>query len=88
MTISSASYLPLKYGGVARIALAFGMRVTAYSQDLTVERAAEHGATSPPLDDLLEGADVVSIHLVLSERTREALEDIVAFRANQPIRLL
>jgi hypothetical protein len=30
----------------------------------------------------------VSIHLVLSERTREALEDIVAFRANQPIRLL
>ncbi|KYF74391.1 hydroxyacid dehydrogenase [Sorangium cellulosum] len=58
---------------VARVALAFGMRVTAYSQNLTPERAAEHGATLLPLDELLSGADVVSIHLVLSERTRGLL---------------
>jgi phosphoglycerate dehydrogenase-like enzyme len=58
---------------VARVALAFGMRVTAFSQNLTPERAAEHGATWLPLDELLATADVVSIHLVLSERTRGLL---------------
>jgi phosphoglycerate dehydrogenase-like enzyme len=58
---------------VARIALAFGMRLTAYSQNLTAERAAEHGATLLSLDGLLGSADVVSIHLVLSERTRGLL---------------
>ncbi|AUX20167.1 uncharacterized protein SOCEGT47_006310 [Sorangium cellulosum] len=52
----------------ARVALAFGMRVTAYRQNLTGERAAEHGATPLPRDGRLVGADVVSIHLVLSER--------------------
>ena len=58
---------------VARIALAFGMRVTAFSQNLTQARAAEHGATLLPLDELLATADVVSIHLVLSARTRGLL---------------
>lgn len=55
---------------VARIARAFDMRVVAYSQNLTPQRAAEHGATYLPLDELLASADVVSVHLVLSERTR------------------
>ena len=55
---------------VARIGLAFGMEVIAWSQNLTAERAAEVGATLVSRDELFQEADVVSIHLVLSGRTR------------------
>jgi phosphoglycerate dehydrogenase-like enzyme len=56
--------------GVARVAQVFGMNVIAWSQNLTVERAAEHGATLVTKDELFERSDVVTIHLALSERTR------------------
>ena len=56
-------------GAVARIGNAFGMTVIAWSQNLTTERAAEVGATLVTKDALFQEADVVSIHLVLSERT-------------------
>ena len=46
------------------------MEVIAWSQNLTDERAEEVGATRVTLDELLERSDVVSIHVVLSERTR------------------
>lgn len=55
---------------VARIGQAFGMRTIAWSQNLTPERAAEHGVTAVPKETLLRESDVVSIHLVLSDRTR------------------
>jgi phosphoglycerate dehydrogenase-like enzyme len=55
---------------VARIGAAFGMRVIAWSQNLTAERAAEHGAEAVERDALLEQADVVTLHLKLSDRTR------------------
>lgn len=57
-------------GQVARIARAFEMDVLAWSANLTDERAAEHGARRVELDELLARADVVSIHLVLGDRTR------------------
>jgi phosphoglycerate dehydrogenase-like enzyme len=57
-------------GAVAKIGNAFGMNVTAWSQNLTNERAAEVGATRVSKDELFQEADVVSIHLVLSGRTR------------------
>jgi phosphoglycerate dehydrogenase-like enzyme len=57
-------------GAVARIGAAFGMKVIAWSQNLTAERAAEAGATLVLKDELFQEADVVSIHLVLSGRTR------------------
>jgi phosphoglycerate dehydrogenase-like enzyme len=57
-------------GAVARIGAAFGMKVIAWSQNLTSERAAEVGATLVTKDELFQQADVVSIHLVLSGRTR------------------
>jgi phosphoglycerate dehydrogenase-like enzyme len=57
-------------GAVARIGNAFGMKVIAWSQNLTTERAAEAGATLVSKDELFQEADVVSIHLVLSGRTR------------------
>jgi phosphoglycerate dehydrogenase-like enzyme len=55
---------------VARVGRAFEMEVLAWSQNLAPERAAAVGATLVPRDDLLARADVVTIHLVLSERTR------------------
>jgi len=55
---------------VAQIGNAFGMKVIAWSQNLTAERAAEVGATRVSKEDLFREADIVSIHLVLSGRTR------------------
>ena len=55
---------------VARVGVAFGMRLVAWSQNLTAERAAEWGAALVTKDELFEAADVVTIHLVLSGRTR------------------
>src|SRR3954471_24749917 len=55
---------------VARIGQAFEMDVVAWSQHLTDERAAEVGVRRVDKDELLEIADVVTIHLQLSERTR------------------
>jgi phosphoglycerate dehydrogenase-like enzyme len=55
---------------VARVGLAFGMNVIAWSQNLTVERAQQVGAKLVTKDELLSQSDVVSIHLVLSDRTR------------------
>jgi phosphoglycerate dehydrogenase-like enzyme len=57
-------------GAVARIGNAFGMKVIAWSQNLRTERAAEVGAALVSKDELFREADVVSIHLVLSGRTR------------------
>jgi phosphoglycerate dehydrogenase-like enzyme len=55
---------------VAQVAHAFGMKVIAWSQNLTAQTAAAAGATLVSKEDLLRQADFVSIHLVLSERTR------------------
>jgi phosphoglycerate dehydrogenase-like enzyme len=55
---------------VAKVGLAFGMQVIAWSQNLTREAAAAAGARLVPKEKLLREADVVSIHLVLSGRTR------------------
>jgi phosphoglycerate dehydrogenase-like enzyme len=48
----------------------FGMDVIAWSQNLTAERAREVGAEPVSKEELLRRCDVLSIHLVLSERTR------------------
>ncbi|AWW38373.1 D-2-hydroxyacid dehydrogenase family protein [Streptomyces cadmiisoli] len=59
---------------VARVGLAFGMEVTAWSPNLTEERADEVGVRlSPSLADLLTTSDFVSVHLVLGERSRGLL---------------
>ena len=54
---------------VARIGLAFGMRVIAWSQNLTEEKASAAGATLVDKQTLFREADVVTVHLVLSGRT-------------------
>ena len=55
--------------GVAKVGIAFGMDVIAWSQNLTSDAAAAVGARLVPKAELLRTADVISIHLVLSART-------------------
>ncbi len=55
---------------VATVGKAFQMTLIAWSQNLTAERAAECGATLVSKDELLAQSDIVSIHLVLSSRSR------------------
>lgn len=55
---------------IAQFAKVFGMRVIAWSENLTPERAAESGVTWVSKRELFEQADVLSIHLVLSDRSR------------------
>lgn len=54
----------------AKVGLALGMKVIAWSQNLTDERAAEVGVTRVDKATLLSTADVVTLHLILSDRSR------------------
>lgn len=55
---------------IARYAHAFGMRVVAWSENLTPERAEEAGATYVTKEALFRDADFITVHLVLSGRSR------------------
>ena len=55
---------------VAGVAKALGMKVIAWSQNLTPEKAKEGGTEYVSKEDLFRNADVISIHVVLSDRTR------------------
>ncbi|MGG5822294.1 D-2-hydroxyacid dehydrogenase family protein [Falsiroseomonas sp. HW251] len=55
---------------VARIGAAFGMKVIAWSQNLTAEKAAAAGAELVSKQELFARADVVTLHLILSDRSR------------------
>ena len=55
---------------VARVGLAFGMQAIAWSQNLTTEKAAAQGIERVDKDELFRRADILSVHLVLSERSR------------------
>jgi phosphoglycerate dehydrogenase-like enzyme len=57
-------------GRVAKLAQAFAMNVIAWTPNLTPERAAEHGVTAVPKDELFRTSDVVSLHAPLSDATR------------------
>jgi phosphoglycerate dehydrogenase-like enzyme len=54
----------------ARIAKAFGMKVIAWSQNLTPEKCQEAGVDYASKDDLFRNADFITIHVVLSQRSR------------------
>lgn len=61
-------------GQMARIGQVFGMNVRAWSANLTDARCAEAGvARAGSLNDLMAGSDVVSVHVVLSDRSRGLL---------------
>jgi D-3-phosphoglycerate dehydrogenase len=54
----------------ANVAKAFGMKVIAWSQNLTPEKCQEAGVDYASKEDLLRNADIVTIHLQLSDRSR------------------
>jgi phosphoglycerate dehydrogenase-like enzyme len=54
----------------ANIAKAFGMKVIAWSQNLTPEKCQEAGVGYVGKDDLFRQSDFITIHVVLSQRTR------------------
>ncbi|WP_315701034.1 MULTISPECIES: D-2-hydroxyacid dehydrogenase family protein [unclassified Bradyrhizobium] len=58
---------------VASLAKAFGMKVIAWSPNLTPERCAEAGVGYASKDELFATADIITIHVVLSERSRGLL---------------
>jgi phosphoglycerate dehydrogenase-like enzyme len=58
---------------MARYAAAFKMPVIAWSQNLTADKAAQHGVELVDKDDLFRRADVLSIHVRLSDRTRNLI---------------
>jgi len=55
---------------VAKVGQAFGMETISWSQNLTVARAEECGVAKVGKDELLSLSDIVTIHLVMSDRTR------------------
>jgi phosphoglycerate dehydrogenase-like enzyme len=55
---------------VAQVGCAFGMQVIAWSQNLTSEKANAVGAIAVSKDELFSSADILSIHTLLSRRTR------------------
>jgi phosphoglycerate dehydrogenase-like enzyme len=57
-------------GAVARVAAAFGMEVIAWSQNLTDEKARALGARRVEKRELFTNSDIVTLHLLLSKRTR------------------
>ena len=59
---------------VTNIAKAFGMEVIAWSENLKIADAQAKGVLAVAKEDLLARADVVSIHLVLSERTKNLIK--------------
>jgi phosphoglycerate dehydrogenase-like enzyme len=60
---------------VAAIGRAFSMKVIAWGPTLTAERAAGSAATYLPLEEVLRSADVVSVHLKLSEESKNLLNE-------------
>jgi len=68
---------------VARVATAFGMDVVTWSPRMTLERAAVHGARAVSLDELVQTSKVVSLHLVMTEATRQ-LFDATRFAQMRP----
>jgi D-3-phosphoglycerate dehydrogenase len=59
--------LGIRAAGVAK---AFGMKVIAWSQNLTPEKCREHGVEYASKEDLFRNSDVLSVHVQLSDRTR------------------
>lgn len=72
---------------VAQFGQVFGMRVIAWSENLTAERAEQAGVTYVSKQALFEQSDVLSVHLVLSERSR-GLVDARALAWMKPTALL
>jgi len=73
---------------VARVGSAFGMNLIAWSQNMTSEAAKAAGAILVSKDQLFEQADILTIHLVLSSRTRGLVGPAELGRMKRTARLI
>jgi len=58
---------------VSKVALAFGMNVIAWSENLKISTANENKVLAVTKEELLEKSDIITIHNVLSERTKNLI---------------
>ena len=58
---------------VAKVAKAFGMEVSAWSENLNLTKANEMGVLPMSKEDLLQNSDIISIHVVLSEKYKNLI---------------
>lgn len=72
---------------VAKVGQAFGMETIAWSQNLTADAAAEHGVAAVSKEELFGRSDVLSVHLVLSDRSR-GLVGATQLRSMKPTAIL
>jgi phosphoglycerate dehydrogenase-like enzyme len=68
---------------VAKVGQAFGMEVVAWSPNLTEERAAEAGVKLVSKQELFSTSDAISVHMVLSERSRGVV-DAASLKSMKP----
>jgi phosphoglycerate dehydrogenase-like enzyme len=68
---------------VAKVGQAFGMEVVAWSPNLTEERAAEAGVKLVTKQELFSTSDAISVHMVLSERSRGVV-DAASLKSMKP----
>jgi D-3-phosphoglycerate dehydrogenase len=73
---------------VADRAIGLKMRVIAYDPFLSPERAVEIGVEKVELDDLLERADIVTLHTPLTERTRHIIDARAIARMKPGVRIV
>ena len=69
---------------MARVGLAFGMNIIAWSQNLSAERAAQSGVLRVEKSELFRLSDVLTVHVLLSDRTRGLVgrNDIALMKRN------
>ena len=58
---------------VSKVALAFGMNVVAWSENLKISKATENQVLTVTKEELLEKSDFITIHTVLSDRTKNLI---------------
>ena len=75
-------------GGVAKRALAFDMNVIAYDPYINEERAKALGVTVGTLDDIIEQADFITVHMPLTKETRGMISMAQMRRMKQGVRLV
>ena len=74
--------------GVAKRALAFGMKVIGYDPYINEERAKDMGVIVGTFDDVVEKADFITVHMPLTDTTRGMINKSVIARMKKGVRLV
>ena len=72
----------------ARLAIGLKMRVIAYDPYLSADRASELGVTKVGLDELLSRADMITLHVPLTDETRDILDADAFAKTKRGVRIV